>query len=90
MFPARVWLSSGHAAWSHRGALTKHKPPWSILLVMEAQMSRSQRFRTNAEECLRLAEIMKSPQVRAMLIAMAHAWHRLAQDLIYKSVPCAD
>jgi hypothetical protein len=43
-------------------------------------MSRKQRFRSNAQECLRLSEIMKSPQVRAMLITMAHAWHRLAQD----------
>jgi hypothetical protein len=43
-------------------------------------MSRRQKFRTNAGECLQLAEAMKSPEVRAMLIAMAHAWHRLAQE----------
>jgi hypothetical protein len=43
-------------------------------------MSRREIFRTNAGECLRLAEAMKSPEVRTMLIAMAHAWHRLAQE----------
>jgi hypothetical protein len=40
---------------------------------------RRQIFRTNAEECLRLAQVMKSPEVRAMLLAMAHSWYRLAQ-----------
>ena len=43
-------------------------------------MARKQIFRTNAEDCLRLAETMKSPQLRAMLVNMAHAWHRMAQD----------
>ena len=43
-------------------------------------MSRRQLFRANAEECFRLAEIVKSPEVRTILITMAHAWHRLAQE----------
>jgi|GraSoiStandDraft_40_1057318.scaffolds.fasta_scaffold237855_2 hypothetical protein len=43
-------------------------------------MSRRQGYRTHAAECLRLAEIVNSPEVRTILITMAHGWYRLAQD----------
>jgi hypothetical protein len=39
------------------------------------------RFRTQAEYYLRLAELAESPQDRAELVEMACAWHSLAQNL---------
>ncbi len=50
-------------------------------------MLRRQLFRANAEDCFRLAEIMKSPEVRGELIAMAHTWHRLAQEFDIRGEP---
>ena len=42
-------------------------------------MSTSDSYRRNAEECLRLAETNILPETRAILIAMAQSWLRLAQ-----------
>jgi hypothetical protein len=43
-------------------------------------MSRHKLFRGHAAECLRLAERVKSDELWSILITMAHAWHRLAQQ----------
>jgi hypothetical protein len=43
-------------------------------------MSRRQVFRAHAEQCLRLAETVKSSELRSILIIMAHGWHRLARE----------
>jgi hypothetical protein len=37
-------------------------------------------YRQHAQECLRLADEMGSPEHRALLFDMARAWHQLAQD----------
>jgi hypothetical protein len=37
-------------------------------------------FRRYAQECLQLAESQNSNESRALLVTMANAWHRLAQD----------
>jgi hypothetical protein len=36
--------------------------------------------RRHAEECLRMADQTDSPETRSILIMMAGAWHRLAQE----------
>jgi hypothetical protein len=38
-------------------------------------------YRRQAENCLRMAEHVGSPEAKSFLIMMAGAWHRLAQDL---------
>ena len=38
-------------------------------------------YRAYAAECLRLAGEVSTPHSRAMLVEMAHTWHRMAQDL---------
>jgi hypothetical protein len=38
-------------------------------------------YRRHAENCLRIAEDSDSPETKLVLIMMANAWHRLAQDL---------
>jgi hypothetical protein len=38
-------------------------------------------YRRHAENCLRLAEHAGSPDARSLLLMMASAWHRLAQDV---------
>jgi hypothetical protein len=38
-------------------------------------------YRRHAENCLRLAQHSESPETKLVLIVMANAWHRLAQDL---------
>ena len=38
-------------------------------------------YRRHAEDCLRLAEHAGSPDAKLVLLMMAGAWHRLAQDL---------
>jgi hypothetical protein len=40
-----------------------------------------QQFRTYAECCLRSAELSDSPEHKALLIAAANGWHKLAQEL---------
>jgi hypothetical protein len=37
--------------------------------------------RRHAEDCLRMADQTDSAETRSILIMMAGAWHRLAQDL---------
>ena len=37
-------------------------------------------YRGLAAECLRLAETIRSPTDRAMLIRMAQIWHRMAEE----------
>jgi hypothetical protein len=39
------------------------------------------RFRTQAEYYLRLAELADGPEDKARLMSMACSWHRLAQEL---------
>jgi hypothetical protein len=41
----------------------------------------STEYRREAENCLRMAEHVGSPEAKSFLITMASAWHRLAQDL---------
>jgi hypothetical protein len=43
-------------------------------------MSRHKLFRGHAAECIRLAETVKSDELRLILMTMAHGWHRLAQQ----------
>jgi hypothetical protein len=38
-------------------------------------------YRRHAENCLRMAENSDSPETKLVLIVMANAWHRLAQDV---------
>jgi hypothetical protein len=38
-------------------------------------------YRRHAEKCLRMAQHSESPETKLVLIVMANAWHRLAQDL---------
>jgi hypothetical protein len=40
-----------------------------------------QRFRTQAEYYLRLAELADAPEDKAQFLSMACAWHRLTQEL---------
>ena len=44
-------------------------------------------FRTHAEYCLRLAELINSPEQKASLNATANAWHRFAQELDLRGEP---
>jgi hypothetical protein len=44
-------------------------------------------FRTHAEYCLRLAELIDSPEQKASLNATANAWHRFAQELDLRGEP---
>jgi hypothetical protein len=37
-------------------------------------------YHRQAEDCLRLAEHAGSPDLKSLLMTMAGAWHRLAQD----------
>jgi hypothetical protein len=58
-------------------------------------MSRSDEYRHNAANCLAVAGQTEDPTARAMLIAMARSWHRLADqadrnsktDLVYETPP---
>jgi hypothetical protein len=43
-------------------------------------MEDKDRYRTNAEECIRLAQSAK-PQHKAALLKMAEAWRRLADEI---------
>jgi hypothetical protein len=43
-------------------------------------MENKDRYRTNAEECIRLAQGAK-PQHKAALLTMAEAWRRLADEI---------
>ena len=43
-------------------------------------MDNKDRYRRNAEECLRLAQSAK-PQHRATLLKMAETWRRLAEEI---------
>ena len=42
-------------------------------------------FRTHAEYCLQLAELINSPEQKASLNATANAWHRFAQEPLARS-----
>jgi hypothetical protein len=44
-------------------------------------------FRTHAEYCLRLAELINSSEQKASLNATANAWHRFAQELDLRGEP---
>jgi hypothetical protein len=44
-------------------------------------MAGSMEYRRHAEDCLRLAERAVSSETKSILMMMAGAWHRLAQDL---------
>jgi hypothetical protein len=46
-----------------------------------------QQFRTHAEYCVRLAELINSPEQKASLNATANAWHRFAQELDLRGEP---
>jgi hypothetical protein len=56
-------------------------------------MSRSDEYRHNAANCLAVAGHTDDPTARALLIAMARSWHRLADqadrnsksDLVYET-----
>jgi hypothetical protein len=37
-------------------------------------------YRELAEDCLRLADAADSPETKSILMMMAAAWHRLAQE----------
>ena len=52
-------------------------------------MPHRQQFRTYAEHCLRLAELIDSSDQKAALNATANAWHRFAQELELRTEPSA-
>jgi hypothetical protein len=43
-------------------------------------MENKDRYRSNADECIRLAQNAK-PQHKAALLAMAETWRRLAEEI---------
>ena len=43
-----------------------------------ADMTRAQRYRRQAEECLQLSERSSSPEQKASYLRMAQDWHQLA------------
>ncbi len=43
-------------------------------------MANSIEYRRHAQNCLRLAEDADSPEAKLVLMMMAAAWHRLAQE----------
>jgi hypothetical protein len=43
-------------------------------------MASSVEYRRDAEMCFRLAESADSPETKSVLLMMAAAWHRLAQE----------
>jgi hypothetical protein len=43
-------------------------------------MLRSKDYRKRAEECVQLAQTVRSPQQRTMLLHIAETWLRLADD----------
>jgi hypothetical protein len=43
-------------------------------------MSSSVEYRELAEQCLQLAEDADSPDTKSVLVMVAAAWHRLAQE----------
>jgi hypothetical protein len=55
----------------------------------EGSMPHRQQFRTYAEHCLRLAELIDSSDQKAALNATANAWHRFAQELELRTEPSA-
>ena len=52
-------------------------------------MPHRKQFRTYAEHCLRLAELIDSSDQKAALNATANAWHRFAQELELRTEPSA-
>jgi hypothetical protein len=44
-------------------------------------MANSNEYRQYAEDCLRLAERAGLPETRSVLMLMAGAWHRVAQQM---------
>jgi hypothetical protein len=53
-------------------------------------MASSAEYRRNAENCLRQAEDADSPEAKSVLMMMAAAWHRMAQDQENKTRLLAD
>jgi hypothetical protein len=46
----------------------------------EHQMSKPAEYRKRAEECVRLAQSVRTPEQRTMLLHIAETWLRLADD----------
>jgi hypothetical protein len=42
-------------------------------------MSRAEKYRQHAAACLRLAQLLSTPDDRTVLVQMAAAWQRLAE-----------
>jgi hypothetical protein len=51
-----------------------------IFLLFVEPLAKGYEYRQHAQQCLRLADQMGSPEHRALLFDMARAWHQLAQD----------
>jgi len=66
----------------HDGALLPRN-----LCGAEWSMSRRELFGSHAKECLHLAETEKSDELWSILMTMAHAWHRLAQQFDMHAEP---
>jgi hypothetical protein len=43
-------------------------------------MSKETEFRSRAEECVQLAQTVRTPEQRTMLLHIAETWLRLADD----------
>jgi hypothetical protein len=43
-------------------------------------MGQGEKYRRNAAQCLEMAGVVKDPQSKASLMAMAQAWVRLAEQ----------
>jgi hypothetical protein len=46
-------------------------------------MAQATDYRKRAEECVQLAQTVRSPQQRTMLLHIAETWLRLAQDVSF-------
>jgi hypothetical protein len=44
-------------------------------------------YRNRAEECVKLAQTVRTPEQRTMLLHIAETWLRLADDATAKAVP---
>jgi hypothetical protein len=79
-FPGFPW--AGLSGQDAGAALGGNYCPTRAFWARDGPMANScTEYRRQAENCLRMAEHVGSPEAKSFLIMMASAWHRLAQDL---------
>ena len=79
------------AGTGRRGHWPEPFTPWRVLgSGRKGPMASSVEYRRNAENCLRQAEDADSSEAKSVLMMMAAAWHRMAQDQENKTRLLAD